>query len=97
MGVGERVAPKRSCGKTRAGGGPPASAEEEAGLRAQIGVPPAVEDDAGNVALRIKSNGRKHLRELLADTAFVFAERRGEKFATTAMTLRFGGQTWIRE
>src|SRR2546427_2863314 len=97
MGVGERDGAEGAGAENFGGRGIPASTEEEAGLRTQIGVPPAVEHDAGNVALHVESNGRKHLGELVADSAFVFAEGSGEKFATAAMTLRFGRKSRIRK
>src|SRR5207302_6031261 len=97
FGVCERDAAERGRAENFARRGLPASSEEEAGLRTQIGVAPAVEHDAGNVALRVESNGRKHLGELVADSTFVFAEGSGEKFAAATMTLRFGGKPRIRK
>src|SRR5581483_8804032 len=49
--------------------------EEESGLRTQIGVPPAIEDDRGNITARIKPGCRKHSRELLTDAPLVLPER----------------------
>jgi hypothetical protein len=54
-------------------------------------VTPTVEDDAGDVALGVEANGRKHLRELIADAALVIAEGRGEKFSAAAVALGFCG------
>src|SRR5712671_6808877 len=69
--------------------------EKETGLRAQIRVAPAIENDSSDVTLSVKSHGGKHLRELFADAVFVIAEGRGENFSATAEPLRFGGETRI--
>jgi len=60
-------------------------------------VAPAIEDDGGDVALGVKTGGRKHLRKLVADAAFVFVERSGEEFGAAALTLGFGAEAWVRE
>ena len=49
-------------------------AEEKARLRAQIRVPPAIQDDPGNVTLGIESGTCKHIGKLLTDPTFVFPE-----------------------
>ena len=41
-------------------------AEEKAGLRATVGMAPAVEDDAGYVAPSIEARGSEHIRQLFA-------------------------------
>src|SRR5271169_1631617 len=64
-----------------------ARAKEESRLRTQIGVAPAVQDNAGDVAPGIESSTRKHHRELLADAAFVFSKRRRDEFRAPARDL----------
>ena len=51
-------------------------AEEKARLWAQIRVPPAIQDDSGNVPVGIESGTRKHVAKLLTDATFVFPEGR---------------------
>ena len=58
---------------------------------------PAIEDDAGDVALGVKVGGRKHLRELIADAAFVLTEGSGEKFSATTVALGLGRKARIGE
>jgi hypothetical protein len=48
--------------------------KEETGLRTQIGMAPTVQDNARDIALRIKSRTCKHLSKLIADLPFVVPE-----------------------
>src|SRR5580765_248561 len=66
-------------------------AEEESGRWAQVSVPPAIEDDACDVAAGIESAAREHFGELLANLALVFAEWHGHQFAAAEVTLLLSG------
>ena len=66
-------------------------AEEKAGLRIQVGVSPAVQNDSFNVPPRIKPDAAEHLSELLADFSLVIPERRGQHFSAAAVSL-IGGR-----
>ena len=46
----------------------------KSGLRDDEVVPPAVQNNAGNIAPRLKSRGREHLRKLLAHLALEIAK-----------------------
>ena len=54
--VGEGDAPERGSAQDFAGRGLVICAEEESGLRIQISVAPAIEDDAGNVTFGIETS-----------------------------------------
>ena len=49
-------------------------AEEKSRLRTAIGVPPAVEDDAGDIALGVEARSGEHLGKLLARLSFIIDE-----------------------
>src|SRR5690242_5487280 len=65
------------------------AAEKEARLRTQVGMAPAVQNDSGNVSLRVEAHRREHLRQLLTDSCFILVKRRSQKFRAAAMTLFF--------
>ena len=50
-------------------------AKEKAGLRAEVGVAPAVQNQAGDITPRVEAYAGEHRGELLADAALVLAER----------------------
>ena len=70
--------------------------EEEARLRVHVGVPPAIEDDAGDVAPRLEAARRKHVRELLAKGSLDLLEGGGEHLHAAARSLLVDRQTGIR-
>lgn len=53
-------------GRSGAAGGP----EKETRWRRDEGVAPAVKDDSGDIAFRIKASGGEHDAELIEDSAF---------------------------
>ena len=65
------------------------SAKEESGLRAQISVTPAVQDNAGDVPLRAESGAAKHLRELFSDLSFIVSEGCSDQLRSTTISLLF--------
>jgi hypothetical protein len=58
-------------------------------------VPQAVEYDAGDIPLRVKSVGGKHRGHLLADLAFIVAKSSAEHFRAAAIPLFLGREPWI--
>src|SRR5579862_5720852 len=55
-------------------------AKKEPGLRVQVRMPPAVQNNAGNIAACLETRARKHVRELFANLTFVVAKRRIQNF-----------------
>ena len=49
-------------------------AEEKAGLRIDVGMAPAIENDARDVAPRVEAAWGEHVAELLAEDALVLRE-----------------------
>src|SRR5712692_6270189 len=84
IGIGKRDAAERCVPQHFSWCRSSVFAKKETRLRTQVGVSPAVQDDARNVAAGIKPRLRKHQDELLADAPFVLAERRGEQLRTAA-------------
>src|SRR3569832_1636446 len=74
--IREGDASERSAAQDVARCGLAVRAEEESRLRAQIGMPPAIENDRGDITPRIEACLGEHARELLADAPLVFSERR---------------------
>src|SRR5438270_12196079 len=72
--IGECDAPVRVLAQYVAGSGFTVFAEEEARLRAHVGVAPAVQNDAGDVAISVKPGFAKHSSELVADLLLIAAE-----------------------
>src|SRR6516165_7805064 len=70
--------------------------EEEAGLRAQVRMAPAIENDTGDITARVESRLGKHLSELLANLAFIIAIGGGKECHTPALHLLRQGKTWLR-
>src|SRR5207302_8263 len=64
-------------------------AKKESGLRAQIGVAPAVQDNSRDIAAGIESGPPEHGAEVLAYLPLVGAERRGVQFHAPARRLLF--------
>src|SRR5579863_1422086 len=95
IGVGESDSAKRSRTEHVSGGGLPILAEEESRRRTQIGVPPPVQNDSGDVAPGVKARAREHFAELLANLALVLPERRGKQFGSPRVSLLFGGLAGI--
>jgi hypothetical protein len=48
----------------------PIEAKEESRLRIHVGVPPAIENDSGDVSARIEAAGREHVGHLLAECPY---------------------------
>src|SRR2546430_17322419 len=61
--------------------------EEEARLRIDEGVTPAIEHNAGNIAFGIEAGTAKHFRHLLANFAFIVAKGRREQFHAAPVAL----------
>src|SRR5437867_2493293 len=72
-------------------------AKEEAGLRIHVGVAPAVEYDAGDVAARIEAAGREHVGELLPEPALVLRERGPEQLRASSAALFAYGKAGLCE
>src|SRR5579863_9427055 len=97
VGVGERDAAEWGGAENFARRRLAVRTEEKAGLRAEVRMAPAIQNDAGDVALRVEACAGKHLRELFTNAPFVFVERSGEQFGATALALRFGAEAGIRK
>ena len=69
--------------------------KEKAWLGTEISVPPAVENDAGDISLRIKSVAGKHGGHLVADLPFIVAKPGAEHFRAAAIALLLGRESWI--
>ena len=69
-----------------------AIAEEKTRLRAQVRVSPSVQDDAGDVIFRVKSQILKHHGKLFTNFSLVGAKGRRVEFRTSAADLLLDGQ-----
>src|SRR5580704_19072211 len=65
--------------------------EEETRLRAQVGMAPAVQNNAGDIAPRVEAGAGEHCRELFADLLLIVPERSTHQLAPAAIPLLFGG------
>src|SRR5689334_6328100 len=97
VGIRKRNPPVRLVTQDIAWRGLAVGAEEEPWLRIHIGVAPAIEDDAGDVASRIESARRKHVRHLLAEHALVLREGSAEQLSAPACALLADRQSGLRE
>src|SRR5580692_4256235 len=93
--VCECNSPEWSAAQSFARGGLAILTKKEAGLRAEIGVSPAIQNDSSDVTLSVESRTCKHQRKLSANAAFVIAEGCAHHFAAAAMALVFGGVSRI--
>ena len=87
----ERDAAKRRASQGFSRRGLPVDPKEKPGLRIQIRVSPAIQNDSCDIALCIEASGSEHDGELLADSSFVIAEGSGQHLSAAAMPLFFGG------
>src|SRR5258708_19596819 len=87
VGIRESDAPMRPIAQDLAGAGAPVRTEEKSRLRTQVRMPPAIQDEAGDIALWIETSAAEHHGKLLADPALVDAERRGKQFGSPASDL----------
>jgi hypothetical protein len=85
--VRERDAAERSGAQDVARGRFAICPKEKAGLRAQIGVASAIQNYSGDVARAVEASAGKHIAELLANAALVFAEGCREHFGSAPMAL----------
>jgi len=69
--------------------------KEEPGLRTQIGVSPAIQDDPGDVPPCVESAACEHLGELFADLSFIISERFAQHVSAAAIPLLFGWSSGI--
>src|SRR5271167_946242 len=67
-------------------------AKEETWLRAAVGVSPAIEHYARNVALGVEARCSEHLCELLAHPPLVIPIRSGEQFGAPRILLLYQRQ-----
>src|SRR5277367_4338390 len=65
--------------------------EEKSWLRTQIGMPPAIQYDACDVAALVKAGVREHGHKLFTNTLLVVAKGSGEHLRAPAMSLLFRG------
>ena len=93
IGIGKRNATEGRSSQDFAGRRLSVLAEEKAGLRIEIGVPPAVQNDSRDIAPRIKTGAAKHFGKLLADFSFVIPERGCQHFSPAAVSLIGGRQS----
>ena len=85
--VGESDSPEWQAPQDLTGSGLAVFPKEESGLRTEIGVTPAIQNDGGNVAPCIEPGGSKHSRELLPDAPLVLSKRRRQQLGATANSL----------
>jgi len=97
VGIGESDAPIGSVAKNVAGARIAVGTEEEAGLRAEVGVPPAVQDNGCNVAVGIEAGLAKHGGKLVANQTLVSAEGSGYEFHSTSGSLLFDAEARFGE
>src|ERR1051326_1397160 len=97
IGVRERNAAMRSVAQHVARGRPAVRPKEETRLRIHVGMTPAVENDAGDIAPRIEAAGGKHVAELGAKGALVARERCAQELRATAAALLADRHTGLRE
>src|ERR1700680_2820965 len=91
--IGERNAPKRRTPQNFARGRFSTAAEEKAGLRVEVSVSPAVQDNSRNVSPGVKPAAGKHIGKLLAN---LFVPKRGcEQLSPAPVSLIGDWQTRI--
>src|SRR3954467_15481348 len=61
--------------------------KEETGVRGDVGVAPAIEHDAGNIAPCIESCGSEHFRHLFAQLPFILSVARGQELGSSGHAL----------
>ena len=62
-------------------------AEEKTGLRVQICVSPAVQDDSRDIPPGVKTRSREHVGELLTNLSLIILERRSQHFTPASVSL----------
>src|SRR3954466_6708127 len=72
-------------------------AEEEARLWAEVGVAPAIQNDAGDIAIGIEAGTPKHGSELFPDSPFVCSKGRRYELGSSSDSLLLKGETRVRE
>ena len=90
IGVRKRDSTKWRAAQRFARGGFPIFAKEKARLGIAVCVPPPIQDDSGDVALRIEARSSEHQIHLLTNVLLVFLVRGREHFGATAVALVFG-------
>src|ERR1700758_401803 len=73
----------------------PVLAEEKSRLWTQVRMTPTVQYDSRDIAFRVEARRAEHYRELLADSPLVIAKGSRQHFATSPMSLVFGGHPRI--
>ena len=78
IGVRECDPAKRCAAQDLSRCGSSVFSKEKAGLRAQVCMTPAVQNDSRDVSLGVKPGAREHFTELFADSTFILPERGSE-------------------
>src|SRR3982750_4719738 len=91
--IRERDSSKGRCTQNLPGRRLPVTAEEKSGLRADVCMSPAIQDDAGDVTSGIEPTSGKHLSQLCADLPFVIAKRSGQELSASQVALLLQRQT----
>src|SRR5579863_4285840 len=89
VGVGKRDPAERCIPQDFSRGRSTTSAKEESGLRAEISVAPAVQNNTGDIPLRAEAAAPKHLRELFTDLSFIVSEGCSDQLRATTVALLF--------
>ena len=95
IGVRKCDTPERRTPQNLAGSRLTIAPKEEPGLRTEIGMSPAIQDNAGDVAPRVEAAAREHIAELLTDLALVIFERCSQQLCAAALPLLFGGSARV--
>src|SRR5579862_8267649 len=69
----------------------------ESRFRHDVSVTPAVQDDAGDVTLRVKSSAAEKFSHQLSNLRFVVGKTCGEKFVAARHTLLLCRLAWIQK
>src|SRR5215831_18281252 len=75
----------------------PVLAEEEPGLRADVSVPPAVENDSRDVSRGVESGSGEHFAQLGPDPMLIIAKRCREQFRAAQVPLIYEWQSVMSE
>src|SRR5215469_2024410 len=93
VGVRERHPPEGGGAQNLSGGRTPVLAEEKPRLRADVSVPPAVQNNSGDVSLGVESRGREHFAQLHPDLTLVIAKWCREQLRAAQITLLLEGRS----
>src|SRR5262245_64909473 len=90
--ISERDSTERGIAQDIAEGGLPVLAKKESRLWAGVGMSPAIENDAGDIAFCVKLRCVEHIGQLVTNLALVLAKGSGNELGAAARVLVFHRQ-----